>query len=111
MFYDSQFFNRFKMDTNYQLIENEAAKQYEFHVDGFTPRMEYIKVKGKIFLTHTEVPGELEGKGIGSALVKQVLKEIEKLDLVLVPLCPFVATYIKRYPEWKKLVLKGIKIE
>ena len=99
------------MDTNYQLIENEAAKQYEFHVDRFIPKIEYIKVKGKIFLTHTEVPVELEGKGIGSALVKQVLEEIEKLDLILIPMCPFVAVYIKRNPEWKKLVLKGIKIE
>lgn len=99
------------MDTEYQLIENEAAKQYEFHVDGFVPKIEYIKANGKIFLTHTEVPVELEGKGIGSALVKQVLTEIEKLDLILVPMCPFVASYIKRHPEWKKLVFKGIKIE
>ena len=53
------------MNTNYQLIENAAVKQYEFHIDGFIPKIEYIKVKGKIFLTHTEVPVELEGKGIG----------------------------------------------
>ena len=99
------------MNTDYKLIENETEKQYEFHIDGFIPRMEYIKVPSKIFLTHTEVPVELEGKGIGTALIKQVLEEIEKLDLVLIPMCPFVATYIKRYPEWKKLVLKGINIE
>lgn len=99
------------MDTNYQLIENEADKQYEFHVDEFILRIEYIKVPGKIFLTHTEVPVELEGKGIGSAIVKQVLEEIEKLDLILIPMCPFVASYIKRHPEWKRLVLKGINIE
>ena len=99
------------MNTDFKLIENEAEKQYEFHIDRFILRMEYIKVPGKIFLTHTELPVELEGKGIGSALIKQVLEEIEKLDLVLIPMCPFVATYIKRHPEWKKLVLKGINIE
>lgn len=99
------------MDTKYQLIENEAAKQYEFHIDGFIPRIEYIKVAGKIFLTHTEVPVELEGKGIGSALIKQVLEEIDKHDLVIIPTCPFVAAYIKRHPEWKRLVKKGINIE
>ena len=99
------------MGTNYQLIENEEGKQYEFHVDELVLRIEYIKVPGKIFLTHTEVPVELEGKGIGSAIVKQVLEEIEKLDLILIPMCPFVASYIKRHPEWKKLVLKGINIE
>lgn len=95
---------------NYQLIDNEEAKQYEFHVEDTIPRIEYIKAQNNIYLTHTEVPKELEGKGIGSALVKQVLEDIEKKDLTLVPLCPFVALYIKRHPDWRKLVMKGINI-
>tara|TARA_R110000868_G_scaffold54979_1_gene171235 strand:- start:780 stop:944 length:165 start_codon:yes stop_codon:yes gene_type:complete len=52
----------------------------------------------------------MEGKGIGSALVLKVLEDIEKKNLALIPLCPFVALYLKRHPEWKKLVMKGIKI-
>ncbi|MEX0273036.1 MAG: GNAT family N-acetyltransferase [Flavobacteriaceae bacterium] len=94
----------------YQLTNNNEAKQYEFHVDGTVPKIEYIKAKDKIYLTHTEVPKGLEGRGIGSALVKQALEDIEKNGETLVPLCPFVALYIKRHPEWKKLVLKGINI-
>ena len=100
--------------NQYQLIDNETEKQYEFHIEQFIPKLEYIKTPRentkKIFLTHTEVPKELEGKGIGSALIKQVLEEIKKNDWTLVPLCPFVATYIKRHPEWKELVLKGVNI-
>ena len=95
----------------YQLIDNEEEKQYEFHIDGRIPRIEYIKAKGKIFLTHTEVPKALEGKGIGSAIIKAALEDIEKKDLTLIPLCVFVAAYIKKHPEWKKLVLHGINIE
>ncbi|MEM1336986.1 MAG: GNAT family N-acetyltransferase [Bacteroidota bacterium] len=94
----------------YQLIDNATAKQYEFHIDRFVPRIEYIKAKEKIYLTHTEVPKELAGKGIGTALVKQVLEDIKEKGLTLVPLCPFVALYLKRHPEWKTLVLKGINI-
>ena len=96
---------------SYQLIDNEAAKQYEFHIDGQIVRIEYIKVPGKIFLTHTEVPPSMEGKGLGSSIIKAALEEVKKNDWVLVPLCPFVAGYIKKHPEWKDLVLKGIKIE
>ncbi|MEO1009851.1 MAG: GNAT family N-acetyltransferase [Bacteroidota bacterium] len=92
------------------ITDNTEAKQYEMHVDGLIPRIEYIRAQDKIYLTHTEVPKGLEGKGIGSALVKMVLEDIDKKDLTLVPLCPFVAMYIKRHPEWKKLVLKGINI-
>jgi len=93
-----------------QLIDNEAAKRYEFHIDGQIPHIEYIKAKGKIFLTHTEVPKVLEGKGIGSSIIKAALEDIKAKDLILVPLCPFVAGYIKKNPEWKELVLKGINI-
>ena len=33
----------------YQLIDNPEKKQYEFHLDnGLVPRIEYIKVQGKI---------------------------------------------------------------
>ncbi len=101
--------------NDYTLIDNEVANQYEFHIEGHIPRIEYIKTPKekttqKIFLTHTEVPQALEGKGIGSAIIKQTLEEIKKNDWTLVPLCPFVAAYIKRHPEWKALVLKGINI-
>lgn len=95
---------------NYKLIDNELAKQYEFHIDDLIPRIEYIKAQKQVYLTHTEIPKELEGKGIGATLVKRVLEEIKQKNLALVPLCPFVTLYIKRHPEWKTLVLKGIKI-
>ena len=96
---------------DYQLINNEAAKRYEFQIDGHTPLIEYIKTNQKIFLTHTEVPPALEGKGIGSALIKSVLEDVDQKGLTLVPLCPFVAGYIKKHPEWKRLVLKGVKVD
>ncbi|MCF6243247.1 MAG: N-acetyltransferase, partial [Bacteroidales bacterium] len=66
--------------------------------------------QNNIYLTHTEVPLQLRGKGIGTALVKLVLENIKQKDLTLIPLCPFVALYIKRNPEWKSLVLKGVTI-
>ena len=99
------------MKPTYELKNNRIKKQYEFHIDGHIPHLEYIRAKEKIFLTHTEVPQELGGQGIGSQLVEAVLKEVERQNLTLVPLCPFVAGFIKENPDWKKLVLKGINIE
>ena len=91
------------MEADYKLIDNEERHQYEFHVDQYTPKIEYIKsTNGEIYLTHTEVPTQLGGKGIGSQLVEKALKDIEKQGLRLVPLCPFVAGYILKHPEWKK---------
>ena len=95
---------------DYNLIDNAEAKQYEYHIDGVIAKIEYIKAKNKIYLTHTEVPKELEGKGVASSVVNGAVSEVEQKGLTLVPMCPFVAAYIKRHPEWKKLVLKGINI-
>lgn len=83
------------MTENYELIDNEEKHQYEFHVEGYVPRIEYIKsLNGEIYLTHTEVPAALGGHGIGSQLAEKVLTDIERQGLRLVPLCPFVAGYI-----------------
>ncbi|MDC6403897.1 MULTISPECIES: GNAT family N-acetyltransferase [Maribacter] len=93
------------------VTDNPDKKRYEANVEGSMAFLEYIKAKDKIYLTHTEVPTALEGKGIGSSLVLKVLEDVERQDLTLVPLCPFVAMYLKKHPEWKKLVMKGINIE
>lgn len=99
------------MTEDYELIDNEERRQYEFHVEKYTPRIEYIKsLNGEIYLTHTEVPPALGGKGIGSQLVEKSLKDIERQKLRLVPLCPFVAAYIHKHPEWKRIVLKGVHV-
>lgn len=95
---------------NTTLIDNAEAKQYEMHVEGSVVKIEYIRAKNKIYLTHTEVPVGMEGKGYGSQIIKMALEDIEKKDLTLIPMCPFVAGYIKKHPEWKKLVLRGINI-
>lgn len=95
----------------YSIIDNGEKKRYEFKLPEHSPHIEYIRTKDKIYLTHTEVPVALEGQGIGTELVKQALQDVKDKDLTLVPLCPFVAHYIKEHPEWKELVLKGINIE
>ena len=99
------------MDKDYTLVDNIEAKQFQFDLGDAIAKIEYIKAKEKIYLTHTEVPSSYEGKGIGSALIKQTLEHIKAQDWTLIPLCPFVALYLKRHPEWKALVMKGINVE
>lgn len=99
------------MEKEYELIDNKERHQYEFHVEKKTPKIEYIKSQnGEIYLTHTEVPPQLGGKGIGSQLAEKTLKDIERQGLRLVPLCPFIAGYIHKHPEWKRIVLRGVQI-
>jgi predicted GNAT family acetyltransferase len=50
------------------------------------------------------VPAALNGKGIGSALVRGLLDLARAQKLTVKPLCPFVAGYIAKYPEYADLV-------
>jgi predicted GNAT family acetyltransferase len=93
------------MATDYKLINNKRRKQYEFHIEGAVAKIEYIiNQEGIVYLTHTEVPYELEGQGIGKQLVEKVLIDIEDNNMYVVPLCPFVAAYILKNTEWKRLI-------
>ena len=100
------------MTEEYELIDNEESRRYEFRIDGHIAKIEYIKTpNGEIYLTHTEVPRALGGKGVGSQLVEKALKDIEQKDLRLVPLCPFVAGYIHKHSEWRRIVMKGFHLQ
>ncbi len=89
----------------YKLRDNREKSRYEFDIDGQVALIDYVKTPdGIIQLTHTEVPPQLEGRGIGTELVKQTLEDIERQGLRVVPLCGFVAAYIREHPEWERLV-------
>src|SRR3954447_15662939 len=83
---------------------NEAEQQYEMHVDGQTAVAEYVLLGDRIILTHTEVPGELEGRGIASQLVRFALDDARSRHMSVVPRCRFVTAYLKRHPEYEDIV-------
>ena len=58
-----------------------------------------------IVLVHTEVDEELEGTGVGSRLVRGTLDDIRSRGLGVVPVCPFVRSFIGRHHEYADLVV------
>ena len=100
------------MAEDFKLIDNKENHQYEFHIDDKIAKIEYVKSdNGEIYLIHTEVPAGLGGRGVGSQLAEKVFTDIEHKGLRLVPLCPFVTGYIHKFPEWKRIVMRGIRIQ
>lgn len=59
---------------------------------------------GVVVLVHTEVDEAVEGTGVGSQLVRGALADLRARGLRVVPLCPFVAAYLRRHPEDADLV-------
>jgi uncharacterized protein len=53
----------------------------------------------RIAFTHTEIDAACEGRGFGTRLVQGAVEDARARGLEIVPLCPFVAAYVKRHPE------------
>lgn len=91
---------------------NEDGKRFELETADGMAFIDYIlRSEGVIFLTHTEVPKAMNGKGHGSSLVRQSLDYIEAQGWKLVPLCPFVAAWLVRHPERQHLIMKGYHVK
>lgn len=99
------------MIEDYKLIDNKENNRYEFQIDGKIAEIDYIKSDGEIYFVHTEVPASLGGKGVGSQLAEKALEDVDRQELRLVPLCPFIAGYIQKHPEWKRIVMRGKHIQ
>lgn len=88
-----------------ETVQNNPAKyRYELEVEGHIAASYYLLSGDVITFTHTEVPKELEGKGIGSRLVKGALDQVRASGLKVVPQCPFVKGYIGKHPEYADLL-------
>src|SRR5664279_6506436 len=72
--------------------DNAERHRFELDADGHIAFSDYTRDGTTLTIKHTEVPKELNGKGIGSGLVRGLLDIARAQGLKVVPLCPFVAS-------------------
>jgi predicted GNAT family acetyltransferase len=96
-------------EADLPVVHNSAAKRFEISLDGQIAFSKYMLVGEKMVIEHTEVPVELEGKSIGSRIVRAALDYARAQKLEVMPLCPFTAGFIHRHPEYQDLVLEGYR--
>ena len=96
-------------EVDLPVVHNTAAKRFEVSVEGKVAYSKYLLAGEMIVIEHTEVPVELEGKGIASLIVRTALDYARAQKLKVMPLCPFTAGFIHRHPEYQDLVLPGYR--
>ena len=86
--------------------DNPAELRYEIEEDGEVRGFIRYRRHGDaaITLVHTDVDPKWEGHGVGSALVRGTLDDLRSRGLRVRALCPFVAAYIERHPEYDDIV-------
>jgi predicted GNAT family acetyltransferase len=87
------------------------TRRFEISLNGGKAFTEYILAGERIIFTHTEVPPELVGKGLASRLAREALDFARGKSLRIIPLCPFVAGYIRRHPEYKAFLQAGYRVD
>jgi hypothetical protein len=96
---------------NIVVRDNPTELRYELLLGGdVVGEIQYRLAPPAVVLVHTEVSPSLEGKGFGTRLVAGALDDVRARGLRVVPLCPFVRSYIRRHPEYGDLVVREAEV-
>ena len=96
---------------NPRVVDNAPKQRFEVTVNDKVATLAYERAGDRLVLIHTEVPPNLEGHGIGHLLVRAALDEAARDGELIVPLCPFVVSYLRRHPDELRLVTPEYRAE
>lgn len=91
--------------------DNTELHRFELEADGGLAFLRYVRGKNALFLVHTEVPEDLRGRGVGSALVKGALDMARRDGRKVVAKCRFVVRYMRRHPEYNDMLAEKLPPE
>lgn len=86
------------------VTHNEAAHRFEATVDSLRALITYRRSPDRLVLQHTEVPAPFEGHGIAAKLTRAALDFARANRLQVVPMCPYVASFLRRHREYDDLL-------
>lgn len=68
----------------------------EGRVAGFT---QFTDHAGRRVFSHTEIGEDFGGQGLGGIVVGEAIEATREDGLLIVPLCPYVKTWLTKHPE------------
>jgi len=80
--------------------------RFEIEREGSVASLEYALAGPILELIHTEVPESMRGTGAGSSLVESALQWAREHKVKIDVVCPFVAEYLSKHPEYADLLLR-----
>lgn len=91
-----------QIDVNaLEVINNKDASRFEIQLEDDMAFADY-KLRGtSIVFDHTVVPPAYGGQGVAHKLIKTALDSARDQGLRVIPLCPFVAAFIRENPEYQ----------
>ena len=88
-----------------EVVADPERNRFVIRVDGVEAgHSEYVRTGELVIFTHTEIDDAFEGRGLGSKLARGALDAVRAADEPIVPLCPFIAAFVERHPEYQDIV-------
>ena len=87
-----------------EITHNASSQRFEAKVDGLLCRCDYRMHGNTMMLVHTEVPPQLEGRGLASHLVRAAFDHAREKGMDVLPVCSYVRTWAQRHPEVSSLL-------
>ena len=89
--------------SNLEVIHNPSENRFETWVDGQLAKLDYSEEGDTIVMMHVDVPYEFRGHGVAGAITKAGLEYATAKSLRVIPMCSYVAAYIRRNPQYVEL--------
>ncbi|GAA4481483.1 GNAT family N-acetyltransferase [Rhodococcus olei] len=90
-----------KQSTESTPTVRDAGDRYEIVVDGAVAGLtQYLDHGEQRIFFHTEVGERYEGQGLASILVHDALTDTVARGKRIVPICPYVAKYVRRHHDF-----------
>jgi predicted GNAT family acetyltransferase len=94
------------MDTSITLdVDDHGEGRYTLLIDGQPAgELDFRAQEGRRVVTHTGIRVEYQRQGLAGTLARRMLDDARNQQLLVVPLCSFVADYIDTHPDDRDLV-------
>ena len=93
------------------IIMDNLTVQHEKHnhrftmaINGEIAKVAYQLRDGKMYLTYSEVPYNLRGKGYGKELVERTFEQLTKEGYKAVAVCSYIKAVARRSEKWNSII-------
>lgn len=76
--------------------DNKDDRRFELAIDGHVAFLDYQRARGEMRLLHTEVPSELQGRGLATQLIKHAIYTAKHEKREVVSMCSAVDNYLAK---------------
>ncbi|WP_147275597.1 GNAT family N-acetyltransferase [Adhaeribacter pallidiroseus] len=90
---------------NISVKHNPDEQEFTVDIKGSGGELAYSLPQDDVIdFSHTYVDEDLRNQGVANELIKTGLQYAQDHNLKVVASCPAVSAYIRRHPEWQKLL-------